>query len=112
MSFSRRSILASVWTIVGLLTITSFVIAFIFAYASTKYDDNYGGGGDDAYAQQGVAAISVTSRAMVFAAVSFGSFSFCRHKYFLRASYKYDAFVTFHLRKSLRSGRPSCQQYL
>ncbi|KAL7460600.1 hypothetical protein ACHAXS_001043 [Conticribra weissflogii] len=69
MSFSRRSILASVWTIVGLLTITSFVIAFIFAYASTKYDDNYGGGGDDAYAQQGVAAISVTSRAMVFAAI-------------------------------------------
>ena len=71
-NYSRRSLLAALWSIVGLLTVTSFVIAFIFAYASTKYDGkNSRNEGDDAYAQQGtVGAISVTSRAMVFAAVS------------------------------------------
>ena len=81
MPSSRRSLLAALWSIVGLLTLTSFVIAIVFAYASKNYDDadNYnqwgnqqGGASADEYEwqqRQGGSAISVTSRAMVFAAI-------------------------------------------
>jgi len=87
MAGSRRSLLAALWSIVGLLTLTSFVIAIVFACASENYYDsssngngnnnNNGGGGgsgDDRQQQQqqnggGGNAISVTSRAMVFAAI-------------------------------------------
>ena len=41
MSSSRRSLLAALWSIVGLLTLTSFVIAIVFAYANHKYDNEY-----------------------------------------------------------------------
>ena len=41
MSSSRRSLLAALWSIVGLLTLTSFVIAVVFAYANQKYDNEY-----------------------------------------------------------------------
>ena len=77
--YSRRSLLAALWSIVGLLTISAFIIAFIFAIASRNYEEDYyygnGGGGDynggGAAKMQGVGGvISVTSRAMVFAAVS------------------------------------------
>lgn len=72
---SRRSLLAALWSIVGLLTLTSFVIAILFARASKKYDEaNYANeqdGDEDARwgYQQGGSAIAVTSRAMVFAAI-------------------------------------------
>lgn len=91
MAGSRRSLLAALWSIVGLLTLTSFVIAIVFACASENYYDsstngngsnnnnNNGGGGggsgdNDRQQQQqngggGGNAISVTSRAMVFAAI-------------------------------------------
>jgi hypothetical protein len=71
-SFSRRSLLAALWSIVGLLTISAFIIAFIFAIASRKYENNENNGYDNGAAKmQGVGGvISVTSRAMVFAAVS------------------------------------------
>ena len=80
-SSSRRSLLAALWSIVGLLTLTSFVIAIVFAYANKKYIDDYeneynyyndywGGSNDQQRQQQGGgSAISVTSRAMVFAAI-------------------------------------------
>jgi hypothetical protein len=77
-SSSRRSLLAALWSIVGLLTLTSFVIAIVFAYANKKYTDVYdeyyyndwGGSNDQRQQQQGGgSAISVTSRAMVFAAI-------------------------------------------
>lgn len=72
-SFSRRSLLAALWSIVGLLTISAFIIAFIFAIASRKYENNENNGYDNGAAKmQGVGGvISVTSRAMVFAAVSY-----------------------------------------
>lgn len=72
---SSRSLLAALWSIVGLLTLTSFVIAILFAYASKKYDEannaNEQDGDEDARweYQQGGSAIAVTSRAMVFAAI-------------------------------------------
>ena len=80
-SSSRRSLLAALWSIVGLLTLTSFVIAIVFAYANKKYIDDYeneyyyndywGGSNDQQRQQQQQqgSAISVTSRAMVFAAI-------------------------------------------
>lgn len=75
--YSRRSLLAALWSIVGLLTISAFIIAFIFAIASRNYEEDYNGNGDyndrggGAAKMQGVGGvISVTSRAMVFAAVS------------------------------------------
>jgi hypothetical protein len=83
-TMKRRSLLAALWSIVGLLTLTSFVIAIVFACASENYDsssssnnNNNGGGGgggsaDDRQQNSGGAAgsaISVTSRAMVFAAI-------------------------------------------
>ena len=79
-SSSRRSLLAALWSIVGLLTLTSFVIAIVFAYANKKYIDDYeneynyyndywGGSNDQRQQQGGGSAISVTSRAMVFAAI-------------------------------------------
>ena len=76
--YSRRSLLAALWSIVGLLTISAFIIAFIFAIASRNYEEDYNGDGDynndrggGAAKMQGVGGvISVTSRAMVFAAVS------------------------------------------
>eukprot|EP00571_Detonula_confervacea_P003377 CAMPEP_0172327416 /NCGR_PEP_ID=MMETSP1058-20130122/59511_1 /TAXON_ID=83371 /ORGANISM="Detonula confervacea, Strain CCMP 353" /LENGTH=237 /DNA_ID=CAMNT_0013044459 /DNA_START=30 /DNA_END=743 /DNA_ORIENTATION=+ len=64
---SRRSLLAALWSIVGLLTLTSFVIAIVFAYASKNYDE--AAGEQDEYQQQQGSAILVTSRAMVFAAI-------------------------------------------
>lgn len=69
--YSRRSLLAALWSIVGLLTITAFIIAFIFAIASRKYENTENNGYVGAAKMQGVGGvISVTSRAMVFAAVS------------------------------------------
>eukprot|EP00579_Thalassiosira_antarctica_P003840 CAMPEP_0201903370 /NCGR_PEP_ID=MMETSP0902-20130614/55443_1 /ASSEMBLY_ACC=CAM_ASM_000551 /TAXON_ID=420261 /ORGANISM="Thalassiosira antarctica, Strain CCMP982" /LENGTH=247 /DNA_ID=CAMNT_0048437411 /DNA_START=44 /DNA_END=787 /DNA_ORIENTATION=- len=67
-SSSRRSLLAALWSIVGLLTLTSFVIAILFAYASKKYDEAEGDKDEWSSQQQG-SAIAVTSRAMVFAAI-------------------------------------------
>ena len=75
MSSSRRSLLAALWSIVGLLTLTSFVIAVVFAYANQKYDNEYAEYNNDwsndnkqnQYQQS--QAVSVTSRAMVFAAI-------------------------------------------
>ncbi|KAL7552331.1 hypothetical protein ACHAWF_015566 [Thalassiosira exigua] len=71
MATSRRSLLAALWSIVGLLTLTSFVIAIVFAYASKRHAEAAEGGDDEwnrQQEQQG-SAISVTSRAMVFAAI-------------------------------------------
>ncbi|KAL7533370.1 hypothetical protein ACHAXR_005189 [Thalassiosira sp. AJA248-18] len=69
-SSSRRSLLAALWSIVGLLTLTSFVIAIVFAYASKKYDEDEAADGENSeWQQQQGSAISVTSRAMVFAAI-------------------------------------------
>jgi hypothetical protein len=71
--YSRRSLLAALWSIVGLLTISAFIIAFLFAIASRQYQNNEYGDNYDrgANKMQGVGGvISVTSRAMVFAAVS------------------------------------------
>jgi hypothetical protein len=72
--YSRRSLLAALWSIVGLLTVTAFIIAFIFAIASRKYENNEFNNYDSdrgAAKMQGMGGvISVTSRAMVFAAVS------------------------------------------
>lgn len=65
---SRRSLLAALWSVVGLLTISSFIIATIFAVVSNKYEDDNEQGGDEYNVQQ--SAIGVSSRAMVFAAVS------------------------------------------
>ncbi|KAL3791771.1 hypothetical protein ACHAWO_012979 [Cyclotella atomus] len=71
--YSRRSLLAALWSIVGLLTISAFIIAFLFAFASRQYQNNeYGDNNYDrgANKMQGVGGvISVTSRAMVFAAI-------------------------------------------
>ena len=73
---SRRSLLAALWSIVGLLTLTSFVIAIVFAYASQRYSGNdYNNNNYDWDEREGErwqnqsSAISVTSRAMVFAAI-------------------------------------------
>ena len=78
-SSSRRSLLAALWSIVGLLTLSSFVIALVFAYANTQYNDNneynyyderyWGNSNDQQQQQYQQQAISVTSRAMVFAAI-------------------------------------------
>lgn len=72
-SNSRRSLLAALWSIVGVLTLTSFVIAIVFAYASKNYEaegGNSNNNNDDwERQQQQGSAISVTSRAMVFAAI-------------------------------------------
>lgn len=68
-SSSRRSLLAGLWSIVGLLTLTSFVIAILFAYASKKYDEANDQDENAQWGQQQGSAISITSRAMVFAAI-------------------------------------------
>jgi hypothetical protein len=75
--YSRRSLLAALWSIVGLLTISAFIIAFIFAVASREYENNeYQYERDGGNKMQGVGGvISITSRAMVFAAVSFSYFA-------------------------------------
>lgn len=71
-SSSRRALLAALWSIVGLLTLTSFVIAIVFAYASKNYAQGEQQGGSEDWERQQQAqgsAISVTPRAMVFAAI-------------------------------------------
>lgn len=78
--YSRRSLLAALWSIVGLLTVSAFIIAFIFAIASNKYEnDEYDYDRERGNAKmQGVGGvISVTSRAMVFAAVSSSEMLLC-----------------------------------
>ncbi|KAL7431656.1 hypothetical protein ACHAXH_001547 [Discostella pseudostelligera] len=90
MASSRRSLLAALWSIVGLLTLTSFIIAIVFAVASINYAaenaDAYANGngynnnnmqGQNNNNQQQAnsgsssvgSSISVTPRAMVFAAI-------------------------------------------
>ena len=88
MASSRRSLLAALWSIVGLLTLTSFVIAIVFAVASINYaaENAYANGYNNnnrqgqnnnqqqAYGTGGSgtsigSSISVTPRAMVFAAI-------------------------------------------
>lgn len=66
---SRRVLLAGLWSIVGLLTLTSFVIVIVFACASKKYDDAEGENDNWEEQQQQGSAIAITSRAMVFAAI-------------------------------------------
>mmetsp|Transcript_18772 Transcript_18772/g.28048 ORF Transcript_18772/g.28048 Transcript_18772/m.28048 type:complete len:258 (+) Transcript_18772:82-855(+) len=73
----RRSLLAGLWSLVGLLTTAGFVIAISFAIASQKYDPNYNNGNyynnddreEDDRNQNNNGVITVTSRAMVFAAI-------------------------------------------
>ncbi len=82
MASSRRSLLAALWSIVGLLTLTSFVIAIVFAVASINYAAENGynnrqgqnNNQPQAYSDGGSgtsigSSISVTPRAMVFAAI-------------------------------------------
>ncbi len=79
MGSSRRSLLAGLWSLVGLLTTAGFVIAISFAIASQKYDPNYNNGNyynndddrvqDDRHGNNNNGVITVTSRAMVFAAI-------------------------------------------
>jgi len=74
---SKRSLLAGLWSLVGLLTTAGFVTAISFAIASQKYDPNYNNGNyynnDDRPEEDrnhnNNGAITVTSRAMVFAAI-------------------------------------------
>ena len=76
MATPRRSLLAALWSIVGLLTLTSFVIAIVFAYASQQYNydnedngDYYNSGSGDEWQQQQQGTTATSSRAMVFAAI-------------------------------------------
>lgn len=82
MASSRRSLLAALWSIVGLITLASFIIAIVFAIASINYAAENAGAytNNNNYNMQqqqqagsnlsGVgSAISVTPRAMVFAAI-------------------------------------------
>lgn len=72
MAWSRRSLLAALWSIVGILTVTSFIIALLFARASSKYDYSQNGNydwRDEDWMQRQRLAVSVSSRAMVFAAI-------------------------------------------
>lgn len=77
---SKRSLLAACWTIVNLLALLSFVSAFVFALAARNsggnnnnnnyYENNGDEDGDgEQQQQQEEATISVTSRAMAFAAL-------------------------------------------
>jgi len=61
---SRRGLLAVGWSLVTILSVISFVTALIFATMATNEDD-YDEGNDN----DGEAKISVTSRAMAFAAL-------------------------------------------
>jgi hypothetical protein len=74
---SRRSLLASLWFLVSILTAVSFLAALIFAMSSKgsdengQYYNNYNGGEgnsqDEGYAMD--PEIAVTSRALVFSAL-------------------------------------------
>eukprot|EP00986_Skeletonema_menzelii_P006895 scaffold2615_cov151-Skeletonema_menzelii.AAC.8 len=77
---SKRSLLAGLWSLVGLLSAAGFVVAFSFAVASQKYDPNYSNGNyynnnnnnereEDDRNHNKYGVITVTSRAMVFAAI-------------------------------------------
>lgn len=76
MTSSKRSLLAGLWSLVGLLTTLGFFLAIFFAIASQKYDPNYNNNGnyynndeDERHHNNNNGAITVTSRAMVFAAI-------------------------------------------
>lgn len=67
---SRRGMLASLWSLVTLLTLVAFVVALIFSHS--KYnadDDNYYYQKDEMEEGGRDAEIAVTSRAMAFAAL-------------------------------------------
>lgn len=71
---SRRSLLAGLWSVVGLLTTAGFVLAICFSIASQKYDPNYNNGNyydgeQDERNRKNNGVMTVTSRAMVFAAI-------------------------------------------
>lgn len=71
---SRRGLLASLWSVVVVLTAVAFIVALIFTLSAKKSDeDDYYYQQDEGEAeeeeQQMEAALAVTSRAMAFAAL-------------------------------------------
>jgi hypothetical protein len=77
---SRRGLLASLWTLVTILTAVSFLTAFIFALSTKGSDDDEDGyynynnnqNGEGSGDQQGYdmdAELAVTSRALAFSAL-------------------------------------------
>jgi hypothetical protein len=71
---SRRGLLASLWSLVTILTAISFIAAFIFAMTPTgdATDDdyyNYDQGSQDQGDYEYDAAIAVTSRSLTFSAI-------------------------------------------
>ena len=73
---SRRGLLASLWSVVTLLTLIAFVFALIFSHSTYNADDddyyyqnNAAEDEKDQQQQERDAEIAVTSRAMAFAAL-------------------------------------------
>jgi hypothetical protein len=72
---SQRGLLASLWSLVTVLTAVAFLLALIFTLSansgSNNNDDYYNNddGGDNRDEEEGDAVMAVTSRAMAFAAL-------------------------------------------
>ena len=71
---SRRGLLASLWSVVVVLTAIAFIVALIFTLSAKKSNDDYyyynnEGEPDEEDDGDGQAALAVTSRAMAFAAL-------------------------------------------
>ena len=70
---SRRGLLASLWSLVNILTLVAFVFALIFSHSRYNADDDdyyyQNNAAEDEEDDQRDAEIAVTSRAMAFAAL-------------------------------------------
>jgi len=70
---SRRGLLASLWSVVVVLTAVAFIVALIFTLSAKKSRDDenyyYNEAGEPEDEQMDEAALAVTSRAMAFAAL-------------------------------------------
>jgi len=69
---SRRGLLASLWSVVVVLTAIAFIVALIFTLSAKKSNDDYyyyDDGEPEDEEGGGEAALAVTSRAMAFAAL-------------------------------------------
>ena len=72
---SRRGLLASLWSVVVVLTAVAFIVALIFTLSAKNSDDEYNyqqqqeGEPEEEEEERMEAALAVTSRAMAFAAL-------------------------------------------
>lgn len=66
---SKRGFLASLWSLVTILSAISFLTAFVYALSTSDEENNYNYNNDEGSQDEKEAEVAVTSRALAFSAL-------------------------------------------